>query len=124
MEALNSGDAAKIGSLFTEDARFDDGGARPFGFDDLYSQGREKIEQAFAGVFSQFKVKAELLETKKNMMFYNVTLGDLFIPCIGIVEEKDGLIKAYTVRPRIQNYTIYKCKGFGIYFRAFCLALL
>lgn len=100
IEALNSGDPKKVASLFTEEGKFDDGGARPFGFDDIRMAGKQNIEQAFTGVFAQFKVKAELVEKKSNYMEYNVTLGDLFIPCIGIVEEQDGLIKAYTVRPR------------------------
>lgn len=97
---LNEGDADKMAALFTENCKFDDGGARPFGFDDLNVEGRENVRAAFKGVFDAFKVKAEIVKENPNSMEYDVTLGELFIPCIGAMTLQDGLIKEYIVRPR------------------------
>ena len=38
---LNSGDANQVAELFIDDCKFDDGGARPFGFDDLCVQEKK-----------------------------------------------------------------------------------
>ena len=100
VEGLNQGDAEKIAALFMEDAKFDDGGARPFGFDDLRAEGKENIKAAFAGVFAGAKVKAEIVRLNPASMEYDVYLGDLHIPCIGTATVKDDLITEYIVRPR------------------------
>lgn len=100
VKGLNEGDADQIAALFTEDCQFDDGGARPFGYDDLCARGRENVRVAFKGVFDAFKVKAEIVKQNPNSMEYDVTLGELFIPCIGTMTLTDGLIKEYIVRPR------------------------
>lgn len=100
IEGLNKGDADKIAELFSEDCTFDDGGARPFGYDDLCAEGRENVRAAFKGVFNALTVKAEIVKQNPNSMEYNVTLGELSVPCIGAMTLKDGLIKEYIVRPR------------------------
>lgn len=97
---LNSGDANQVAELFTDDCKFDDGGARPFGFDDLCVQGKENLRTALQGVFASAAVKAEIVKQNPNSMEYDVKLGELMIPCIGAMSEKDGLITEYIVRPR------------------------
>ncbi|WKY44072.1 nuclear transport factor 2 family protein [Eubacteriaceae bacterium ES2] len=97
---LNSGDADQVASLFAEDCKFDDGGARPFGFDDLAVEGRENLRAALQGVFGSAAVKATIIKQNPNSMEYDVNLGELSIPCIGAVSVKDGLIQEYIVRPR------------------------
>jgi hypothetical protein len=100
IEGVNSKDVAKLASIFADDAKFDDTAAVPVGAAPLFVEGKKNIERMFADVFAQSSPKAELIEEKYNMMFYDLTSGDLHIPCIGIMEEKDGLIQVYTIRPR------------------------
>ena len=44
---MNKSDFEGIASLFTENCRFNDGGARTIGVDDLIANGREAVRTAF-----------------------------------------------------------------------------
>ncbi len=98
--ALNSGDENEVANLFADEASFDDGGARTFGFDDLKANGKENIRSAFAEVFKANTVQATLIKLNPASMEYDVQLGDFFIPCIGTATISNNLILEYIVRPR------------------------
>lgn len=97
---MNNSDFEGISKLFTEDCRFNDGGARPLLVDDLVVVGREALKQAFASVWETNKVRAEIVKVNANSMEYNVYLGDVKLECIGCATLKDGLIDEYIVRPK------------------------
>lgn len=97
---MNKSDFEGIASLFTEDCRFNDGGARTIGVDDLIVNGREALKKAFQSVWEVYSVKAEIVKLNKNSMEYDVFLGDVKLECIGCATLKDGLIDEYIVRPR------------------------
>ncbi|SHJ55019.1 nuclear transport factor 2 family protein [Parasporobacterium paucivorans] len=97
---MNKSDFEGIGNLFTEGCRFNDGGARTIGVDDLVVNGREALKKAFQGVWEVYKVRAEIVKLNAHSMEYDVFLGDVKLECIGCATLKDGLIDEYIVRPR------------------------
>ncbi len=99
--ALNSANADQVADLFGQECDFVDGGARPFGFPDVVAHGKEGVYDAFAGVFTAYKVEAKIVRLNPNSMEYDVELAGLHIPCIGAATcYEDGKIKEYIVRPR------------------------
>ncbi len=99
--ALNSADADQVAALYGEECDFVDGGARPFGFEDVVAHGKAAVRDAFAGVFQTYKVEAKIVKLNPNSMEYDVELAGLHIPCIGAATLwEDGTIKEYIVRPR------------------------
>lgn len=99
--ALNSGNADNVAELYAEECSFNDGGARPFGFEDVIASGREGVRAAFAGVFEAYKVEASIVKLNPNSMEYDVELAGLHIPCIGAATcNEEGKITDYIVRPR------------------------
>lgn len=100
VERMNASDFEGISKLFTENCRFNDGGARTLQVDDLVVEGSEALKKAFEAVWKSYKVKAEIVRLNTNSMEYNVYLGDVKLECIGCATLKDGLIDEYIVRPR------------------------
>ncbi|MBF7097458.1 nuclear transport factor 2 family protein [Alkalibacter mobilis] len=97
---MNESDFVGISNLFTENCRFNDGGARPLQVDDLIVEGREALKKAFESVWENYKVRAEIVKLNPNSMEYDVYLGDVKLECVGCATLKDGLIDEYIVRPR------------------------
>ena len=97
---MNTSDFDGISKLFTEDCRFNDGGARALHVDDLVVDGREALKKAFENVWKTYKVKAEIVKLNNSSMEYDVYLGEIKLECIGCATLKDGLIDEYIVRPR------------------------
>lgn len=97
---MNNSDFEGIASLFTADCHFNDGGARTINVDDLVVDGREALKQAFASVWENNKVRAEIVKLNANSIEYDVYLGEVKLECIGCATLKDGLIAEYIVRPR------------------------
>ena len=97
---MNVSDFEGISKLFTENCRFNDGGARTLQVDDLVVDGREALKKAFENVWKTYKVKAEIIRLNANSMEDNVYLGDIKLECVGCATLKDGLIDEYIVRPR------------------------
>lgn len=97
---MNESDFEGIASLFTENCRFNDGGARPLKVDDLVVDGREALKKAFQAVWETYKVRAEIVKLNPSSMEYDVFLGDIKLECVGCATLKDGLIDEYIVRPR------------------------
>lgn len=100
IDRMNASDFEGISQLFTENCRFNDGGARPLQVDDLIVDGREALKKAFEGVWKTYKVRGEIVKLNANSMEYDVFLGDIKLECIGCATLKDGLIDEYIVRPR------------------------
>ena len=97
---MNKSDFEGISKLFTEDCRFNDGGARTLHVDDLVVVGREALKKAFESVWENNEVRAEIVKINTNSMEYNVYLGDIKLECIGCATLKNGLINEYIVRPK------------------------
>lgn len=87
---INTSDFEGISKLFTEDCRFNDGGARPLQVDDLVVEGREALKKAFENVWKTYKVKAEIVRFNPNSMEYDVFLGEVKLECIGCATLKMG----------------------------------
>ncbi|MGX8709774.1 MAG: nuclear transport factor 2 family protein [bacterium] len=100
IECMNNSDFEGIARLFTEDCRFNDGGARTIHVDDLVVTGRQELKAAFKEVWKQYRVRAKIVKLNANSMEYDVCLGDVVLPCIGCATLKDDLIDEYIVRPR------------------------
>lgn len=97
---MNKSDFEGIAALFTENCRFNDGGGRTIGVEDLVVNGREPLKKAFEGVWKQYSVVAKIVKLNPQSMEYDVFLGEVKLPCIGCATLKDGLIDEYIVRPR------------------------
>ncbi len=97
---MNKSDFDGISKLFTEDCKFNDGGARTINVEDLVVDSREALKKAFQAVWEEYDVRAEIVKLNNNSMEYDVYLGDTKLECIGCATLKDGLIDEYIVRPR------------------------
>ena len=101
VERMNNKDAGGIAELFSENCLFNDGGGRPWGFDDIVVNGREGVYNVFAGVLTSNEVKAVIVKLNNSSMEYDVHFGEILMPCVGLVTvDKEGLISEYIVRPR------------------------
>jgi len=101
VDRMNNKDAKGISELFAKDCIFNDGGGRPWGFDDIVANGSEGVYGVFANVLTGNDVKSTIIKLNSASMEYDVQFGDILMPCIGTVTlDEDGLIKEYIVRPR------------------------
>ena len=101
IEKLNNKDSDGLSKLFADECLFNDGGGRPWGFDDIVVNSREGVYNVFANVLNSNDVKAKVLKLNNASMEYDVHFGDILMPCVGVVTiNTDGLITEYIVRPR------------------------
>lgn len=101
VDRMNSKDAPGISRLFAEDCHFSDGGGRPWGHPDIVLDGREAVENLFAGILTSNDVKSTIVKLNPSSMEYDVQFGDTLMPCIGLATlNEQGLILEYIVRPR------------------------
>ncbi|MCL1982455.1 MAG: nuclear transport factor 2 family protein [Clostridiales bacterium] len=101
VERMNNKDAKGIAELFAQDCLFNDGGGRPWGFDDIVVNSRDGVYNVFADVLASNDVKATIIKLNNASMEYDVQFGDILMPCVGTVTiNEDSLISEYIVRPR------------------------
>jgi len=101
VERMNNKDARGVSELFAKDCLFNDGGGRPWGFEDIMANDSEGVYNVFAGVLTSNDVKSTIVKLNNASMEYDVQFGDILMPCVGTVTVNgDGLISEYIVRPR------------------------
>ena len=96
-QCLKAGDAAKIASLFAEDAEFLDEAPAKLGLDPIAVKGRKNIEEFFHKTFERGGMKVSNVGINGHAMRYDVAVGKLILLCLGVVKEEKGLIKQYKV---------------------------
>ena len=97
--AINGWDAEQMAEAFCEDGIFDDKAYELLTGQVGYFVGRDAIKAMFAGLFEN-KPHGLIIkwDAANKKAYYNVTVGDTVIPCIGtLIEEKDGKLKHYRV---------------------------
>lgn len=101
VKKMNAKDAKGIAALFAEECLFNDGGGRPWGFDDIVTNSSKGVYDVFANVLTNNEVIATIIKLNPASMEYDVQFGDILMPCVGTVTvNKEGLIQEYIVRPR------------------------
>lgn len=96
-ECLKTGDVKKLTSLFTEDAIFDDDGPTKFGQKPIFLKGRDKIEALFKMLLARGGLQISNIGINGNAMRYDVKFEDSVVLALGVMKEKDNLIKEYKV---------------------------
>jgi hypothetical protein len=96
-EYAKAGDSGKFSDLFAEDAIFHDEAPTQIGMDPIHLEGRAAIKETFDMIFSQGGTDIANIAIYGNAMRYDVISGDVTFPCLGVMQEENGLIKQYNV---------------------------
>jgi hypothetical protein len=98
LEAIGSGNAEKVASLFSEDGSFYDQGPVKMGMDPIHVTGRNEIKAFFQQIFSaQGPIKAFNVNINANAMRYDVKMGNLLFLALGVMKQENNLIKEFRV---------------------------
>ena len=98
VEGLREGDAAKVGSVFSEDARFHDEAPRTVGMDPIILSGRAAIVENFAKLLAHGGMTIDAVAFNDNAMRYDIVMSpELSICCLGVYKEEGGEIVEYFV---------------------------
>ncbi len=98
VEGLREGDAAKVGSVFSDAALFHDDAPRTVGMDPIILRGRAAIVDNFAKLMVRGGLTIDNVAFNDNAMRYDIVMSpELSICCLGVYQEKDGKIVEYFV---------------------------
>ena len=99
VEGLKEGNAEKVGSVFSENALFNDQAPKVMGMDAIVLNGRDAIQENFAGFFTNGGMNVENICINGSAMRYDIVLGEgLAIKALGVAKEENGTIVEYEVQ--------------------------
>lgn len=98
VEGLREGDAAKVGSVFSDAALFHDDAPCTVGLDPIILRGRAAIVDNFAKLLVHGGLTIDNVAFNDNAMRYDIVMSpELSICCLGVYKEEDGKIVEYFV---------------------------
>ena len=98
VEGLREGDAAKVGSVFSDEALFHDEAPCTVGMDPIHLEGRAAIVENFAKLLASGGMTIDNVAFNDNAMRYDIVMSpELSICCLGVYKEEDGKIVEYNV---------------------------
>ena len=98
VEGLREGDASKVGSVFSDEALFNDDAPRTVGMDPIILRGRAAIVDNFAKLLAHGGLTIDNVAFNDNAMRYDIVMSpELSICCLGVYKEEDGKIVEYYV---------------------------
>ncbi len=98
VEGLRSGSAEKMGAVFSDDGLFHDEAPATVGMDPIVLKGREAIVDNFRSLLANGGMVVEDVAYNANALRYDIVMGpEMRIRCLGVYQERDGLITEYFV---------------------------
>lgn len=95
---LRSGDAEKMGAVFAEDGLFHDEAPTVAGMDPIILNGRAAIVENFGALLANGGITIDNVAFNQNAMRYDIVMSpDFVIRCLGVYQDRDGLITEYRV---------------------------
>ncbi len=96
-ESLQTGDADRMASLFTEDAHFYDEAPTKVGMEPIDLKGKENLQDFFKQILANGGLNVVNVAVVGNAMRYDILIGDQAMLCLGAMTEENNLIKEYRV---------------------------